>query len=196
MQFILQHIDLQETSSLSGKVLVSMPYMVDKTFQNTVILICSHNHAGATGVIVNRTLPGLTFKDLLAQIDVSMRPICEDQALYYGGPMDIRKGVVLHSLDYRTGSTDCVKDTLGVTTNLEILKALAQGKGPKESLIMLGFASWDEGQLEKEISQNDWFIMDASHQLIFHTLVERKWEQAFAIGGVDLAHFQPHAGNG
>ncbi len=176
-----------ELSKLSGKILVAMPYIQDARFHQSIIYICGHDANGTMGIIINKYLTGLSFHDLLKQVDITIGYNCTDLPILYGGSVDIRRGFVLHSLDYAIDSTVFVDDQFGVTSTLEILKALSRGEGPKKKIVALGYAGWTAGQLEKELSDNGWLVVDANEHLIFNAPVDEKWRTAMASIGVNPA---------
>ncbi len=176
-----------ELSKLSGKILVAMPYMQDARFHQSIIYICGHDANGSMGIIINKYLTGLSFHDLLKQVDITIGYNCMDLPILYGGPVDIRRGFVLHSLDYAIDSTVFVDDQFGVTSTLEILKALSRGEGPKKKIVALGYAGWTAGQLEKELGDNGWLVVDANEHLIFNAPVDEKWRTVMASIGVNPA---------
>lgn len=189
-----KYVDFSKPVSLAGKLLIATPHMKDSNFSKTLVYIFQHNHEGATGIIVNKILNGLTLKDILQQVDIMAHQSSDDDILY-GGPMDIRKGVVLHTLDYKLPTTDCLENYHGVTTTLDILKDLAKGDGPNKYCVVLGYSSWSKKQLEDEIIQGFWFVTESTDTLMFDLHIDEKWNSALAHCGLkehiftlDLGH--------
>ena len=104
----------------------------------------------------------------------------------YGGPVEPQRGFVLHSLDYRDDQTRPLGDFSGVTTSRAIIRAIAEGHGPKQFLFVFGYAGWGAGQLEGEIQQRAWIWVDADERLVLGDNYDRKWDIATARRGVDL----------
>ncbi len=179
-----KYVDFSKPVSLAGKLLVATPHMQEGDFSKTVVYIFQHNSDGATGIIVNRLLNGLTLKDILQQVDIMTHHFSEDNDILYGGPMDIRKGVVLHTLDYKLPTTDCLENYHGVTTTLDILKDLAKGDGPNKYCVILGYSSWSKKQLEEEIIQGFWFVSESTDNVIFDLHLDEKWSGALVHCGL------------
>lgn len=176
-----------DTLVLSGKLLVAMPYVQDSRFHQSVVYVCGNDSTGSMGFILSKSLTGLAFTDLLKQVDIPVGYNCPDFTIVYGGPVDISRGFVLHSLDYSIETTVYVDEKVGVTSTLEILKALGRGDGPIRKIIALGYVSWPAGQLETEIAENNWLLVQPTTELLFTTPIDLKWRMAMASIGVDPA---------
>jgi len=66
--------------------------------------------------------------------------------------------------------------------------------GPARSVLVLGYAGWDEGQLEEELSENVWLILDADHDLIFDDDYAGKWSRALTLMGVNAGQLSTTGG--
>lgn len=170
-----------------GQVLLAMPAMSDPRFERSVIFVCAHNEDGAMGVVINKTLDSIDFRELLGQLDIPANEAARDIALHFGGPVENQRGFVLHSNDYRHDDTLVVDDQVGLTATLDVLRDLAQGQGPENSILALGYAGWGPGQLEAEFQDNAWLSVSASRELVFKVANSDKWERAFNSIGVDLS---------
>ena len=89
----------------------------------------------------------------------------------------------------------CVSDDVQLTLSRDILDALAAGKGPDRSLVALGYAGWEPGQLEAEMLANTWINVPASPQIIFDTPFADRWAKAADSLGIDISRLSPHAGH-
>ncbi|SEW38850.1 putative transcriptional regulator [Cognatiyoonia koreensis] len=173
-------------SNLCGKMLIAMPMMGDPRFQQSVIYMCAHSKEGAMGLIVNKPQPGVRFKELLGQLGIDPEDDAKDVRVHYGGPVENVRGFVLHSEDYRSETGTMEVDTgICMTATLDILEDMARGKGPRTSLLALGYAGWGPDQLEGEIAQNGWLTCDAKEDIIFGRANEHKWTGALKILGID-----------
>ncbi len=170
-----------------GQVLLAMPAMSDPRFERSVIFVCAHNEDGAMGVVINKTLDSIDFRELLGQLDIPANEAARDIAVHFGGPVENQRGFVLHSNDYRHDDTLVVDDQVGLTATLDVLRDLAQGQGPENSILALGYAGWGPGQLEAEFQANAWLSVPASRELVFKVANSDKWERAFNSIGVDLS---------
>ena len=161
--------------------------MSDPRFERSVIFVCAHNEDGAMGVVINKTLDSIDFRELLGQLDIPANEAARDIAVHFGGPVENQRGFVLHSNDYRHDDTLVVDDQVGLTATLDVLRDLAQGQGPENSILALGYAGWGPGQLEAEFQDNAWLSVPASRELVFKVANSDKWERAFNSIGVDLS---------
>lgn len=172
--------------NLSGTCLIAMPAMGDPRFAKSVVFLCAHSAEGAMGLVVNKPISSLTFGGLLDQVKIPRGPATPDLAVQFGGPVEPGRGFVLHSGDYDAGvATMRVPGGLGMTATLDVLRALADGAGPSRALLTLGYAGWGPGQLEGEISRNDWLTCAAPASVLFAPDNARKWAMALALLGVD-----------
>ena len=173
-------------SDLTNHFLIAMPGLEDSNFFHTVTYMCEHSDDGAMGIVINRPTD-LHLNDILDQLDISSsdNPSGE-QPIYIGGPVQPDRGFVLHSSDSSWDSTLKVTDNISVTTSRDVLEAIAQGKGPADSLIALGYAGWGGGQLEEELSANAWLNGPADQQIMFKLEPEKRWQAAAKLLGIDL----------
>jgi len=163
---------------LAGQFLVATPEMRDPRFVQTVILMIHHNDEGAMGLVVNRPMARGPLADLLKGLGVESEPVAGEIILHYGGPVEPEKVFVLHSDDYTGKGTLAVGSGVAVTGALEIIQAIARGKGPRRSLFLLGYAGWAPGQIEAEIRAGDWFSIPADEKIIFDPDPTTKWDRA------------------
>jgi len=184
-----------------GHFLVAMPDMNDERFSRTVIYLCSHSPEGAMGFVLNR--PHVNrFLDLIVQLNLVESAEEEllpgfmfNQPIRYGGPVESGRGFVLHSDDYQGSMTTGVAPGICLTSTMDILRLLAQAQGPRQALIVLGYAGWASGQLETEIAANGWLVVPAVPDLIFDPSLETLYERVLASIGVDLSRFVSDAGH-
>lgn len=177
-----------------GQMLLAMPAMTDPRFERAVIYMCAHNDEGAMGLVINKTLDSIDFRELLGQLDIPAADSARDIAVHFGGPVENQRGFVLHSGDYRHAETLMVTKDVGLTATLDILRALARGEGPERSILALGYAGWGAGQLDAEIQDNAWLSVPYDEDLMFEVNDGDKWERAFNSIGVDLSVLSGTAG--
>ncbi len=188
---------------LDGQLLVAMPVMGDPRFERSVIYLCAHSAEGAMGIMVNRPAGSIDFPQLLMQLNIikkgdqiSLPDSAETMKVLSGGPVDTGRGFVLHSSDYFiANATLKINDGVCLTTTIDILKAIANGSGPKHAILALGYAGWRAGQLEEEIQDNGWLHCDADPELIFGDNVEDKYDQALRKIGIDPGMLSNAAGH-
>lgn len=182
-------------SSLTNQLLIAMPGMLDPHFSTTVTLICEHNDDGALGIIINRPLM-LKLSGLFEQLSVeNPEPGAADEPVLSGGPVATERGFVLHGPERRYDNTLQVSDDIQLTLSRDVIDAIASGDGPLKTLIALGYAGWQAGQLEAEMLANSWLSVPATPQLVFDTPFSERWNSAARTLGIDLARMSPDAGH-
>ncbi len=188
--------------SYQGQLLIAMPGLKEPIFDRSVIYLCQHDAEVAMGLILNDPIEGLSVGQMLAELEIEAASESEDIAdaqVYQGGPVEGGRGFILHSRDYHlSGMTLDVTApnglTVSLTTSRDILTDMAQGRGPQQFRVALGYSGWGEGQLESELSRNDWLVAPATHELLFATPPAALWEQALAVLGVAPEHLSATAG--
>jgi putative transcriptional regulator len=179
---------------LTGQLLIAMPAMRDPRFIQSVIFICAHNAEGAMGVVLNRPVKAPKFPELLQQLGVEPHPPRRELAVGTGGPVDDKRGFVLHSPDWTADGSLEIDDLHMLSANLDILRAVAAGGGPEKARLVLGYAGWGAGQLDEEMMQNAWLNVPADESIIYDTDYTTKWQRALAKLHIDPAHLSPGAG--
>jgi len=186
---------METTRSLTNQLLIAMPGMQDPNFSNTVTLICEHNDDGALGIVINRPL-SLSLGGLLEQLELDTPDAGIGNApVLAGGPVGTERGFVLHNADSNFENSLTVSNHIQLTVSRDILDAMARGDGPDKSLVALGYASWEGGQLENEMLANAWLNVPATESLVFDTPFEKRWSEAADTLGIDLSLMSPGAGH-
>ncbi len=193
----------EAAESLEGQFLIAMPSMADSRFEHSVIYLCSHTDQGAMGLVVNRVARHLSLEELLIQLDIvndenpiRLPPQVQDMNVHKGGPVEMERGFVLHSDDFMLNqSTLTIDNGICLTATLEILRALAQGGGPAQAMLALGYAGWGPGQLETEIQANGWLTAPADPDILFDRNSDGKWQRALGTLGIDPAMLLSEAGH-
>jgi len=184
-----------DRSFLTGQLLIAMPAMNDPRFTRTVIYMCAHTSEGAMGLVLNRPVVKPTFEDLLRQLKVEPMPPQRDVRLCAGGPVENGRGFVLHTADWTGDGSLLVNENMALTASLDVLKVIAEGNGPRECLLALGYAGWGPGQLDKEIQQNAWLSAPADETLLFDDAHDTKWRRAMGKLNVDPTLLSDVAGH-
>ena len=196
---------------LSHHFLIAMPGLEDPVFAKSVVYLCEHSERGAMGLIINK--PGeLSLKHLFDKVELPLhREDLLQSNVLHGGPVQTERGFVLHEpmLEADSEDSECSKQSsdtsteepatkansiyastlsvpggLAMTTSKDVLEAMSNGSGPKRVLVTLGYASWGEGQLESEIGENSWLTVEADPAVIFDTPIEKRYEKALALLGL------------
>lgn len=189
---------------LEGQLLLAMPTMTDKRFRRAVVYMCRHSDDGAMGIIVNQRAKNLSFPKLLKQLDLlgpdnadSLDEGIASRTVHVGGPVATERGFVLHSDDYMIDdATLPVGGGICLTATIDILKAIAAGKGPTACILALGYSGWGAGQLESELKANGWLHCPADRDLVFADDIDQSYDRALSRLGVDPTFFVSEAGHG
>lgn len=191
-----------------GDLIISSPYSdTGVVFNRTLILIISHNDSGTTGVIINKILNHVnneSIKNTLQKSNINLVTNNFDLSslsIYFGGPVEQEKGIILHSGEYTSNTLIKVNEDIYISNDLKILADIAQNMGPKHNLMILGYCSWKKDQLMTEIKRNDWILMPNEpahknfHHLIFIEEYFSRWNAALKLAGIELSHYNNVEGN-
>jgi putative transcriptional regulator len=178
--FLLWHsmLGAEYQQVFTGELLVATEEMKDPRFSETVIYLVRHNTEGTLGLVINRPLAKGPIDDLIENFGGEAKGSKREVVIHYGGPVSSLQGFVLHSDDVMLDNSTRVKDAVAMTSDIKMIEAIAVGKGPQQTLIMLGYAGWAPGQLEGEIHAGAWFVIPSDKALIFGEDAEKKWRQA------------------
>lgn len=150
----------RETSSYAGRLLVASPMLRDPNFARTVVLILDHDHTGTLGVVLNRPLE-VEVREVLPDWtgDVS-----EPSSLFGGGPVAtdsaLAIGVLTSTSDEAPLGWRAMYGRVGLVdldTPVEVLAGALTGLR-----IFAGYAGWSPGQLEDEIAEGSWLVVDGA----------------------------------
>lgn len=173
-----------------------MPGIDDDRFRQAVILVCAHDDEHAMGLRLDQPVPGVNLSEILEKMDAPSIDSDKERPVLIGGPVERERGFVLHTGDWSLDDvTVAISEDLSVTATREALMVMSDPHmGPRRSKLMLGYAGWDEGQLEEELAENVWLMADATAELIFDEAYDTKWSRALAGLGVDAARLSAHGG--
>lgn len=187
---------MESATFLAGQFLLAMPGIGDPRFDQAVIAVCAHDENGAMGVDVSATFDDLTLHEVLRQVDIDPGE-SPDVPVHRGGPVETRRGFVLHSRDWEGADTIDVAGRWALSGTLDALRAIAEGKGPARWLVALGYAGWGPGQLDGEMVRHGWLNLDAGDEaILFDTPADQRWTGGFARVGINprlLANESGHA---
>ena len=172
-----------------------MPGLADPNFFQTVTYICEHNQNGAMGIVINQPVD-LTLGEVVDYLGLdNSHNLRMDQNVFRGGPVETERGFVLHQPIGQWESTLNVTNRIGLSTSNDIVEALAKGEGPENCLVALGYAGWGAGQLERELGENAWINCAADETVLFHTEIDKRWQAAVNLVGIDLSHLSGDVGH-
>ncbi len=181
--------------NLTNQFLIAMPALADPNFVRTVTYVCVHNREGAMGIVINRPLD-LTLGEVLGHMDIdSENAEVHETPVVQGGPVQPERGFVLHQPAGAWDTVLHVEGGLSVATSRDILTAIAEGNGPTDALVALGYAGWGAGQLEREVTENAWLSGPADSSIIFNAPYHDRWESAARLLGVDIDRLSGEAGH-
>lgn len=176
---------MESSAYLTGQFLLAMPGIGDPRFERAVIAMCAHDAEGALGVGIGDTIEGLGFHELLKQFGIEPGET-PDAPVHFGGPVEPRRGFVLHSNDWGGQDTIDVAGRWALSGTVDVLRAIAEGAGPRKWVVALGYAGWGEGQLDEELTRHGWFNTAADPRLIYDVAADARWEIGFEEAGIDV----------
>lgn len=194
--------------NLTHHFLIAMPGLEDSGFTKSVVYLCEHSERGALGLVINKPSE-LNLQHLFDKVDLPMqRQDLTHTPVFQGGPLHTERGFVLHETMHGTpsagdnppqesayASSMTISGGLEMTTSRDVLEAISTGAGPRRVLVSLGYSSWAEGQLESELADNSWLTVAADTTVIFDTPIEKRYDQALKLLGVEAWMLSPVAGH-
>lgn len=181
--------------NLTDNFLIAMPTLEDPYFSSALVYVCEHNDNGALGIIVNRPID-LNLAGLFEKVDITLeRPELADLPVYFGGPVQLDRGFVLHRPVGLWQSTMQINSEVGLTSSRDILASMAKEALPGDFLVSLGYAGWDAGQLEDELAQNSWLTVPAKPSILFELPPEERLPAAMQKLGISFSQLSDVAGH-
>jgi putative transcriptional regulator len=156
--------------SLRGKLLIAGPSLLDPNFARSVVLVGEHNDDGALGVILNRpsdTAVADAVPDLAGLVD-------DGAAVHVGGPVQPSAVLVLAEFEQPGEASQLVVEDVGFLAVEDDDPPVAD---LRRARIFAGYAGWGPGQLESELSRDDWIIAPGSAQDVFDEDAESLWSR-------------------
>lgn len=186
---------MAKSSDLTNHLLIAMPNLQDPFFYHTVTYICEHNEKGAIGIIINKPIE-VQLDYVFQQMEISVQvKETEQLPVLYGGPIQQERGFILHRPIGKWRSSLVTSNEIAVTTSQDILKAVANGTGPDDILVALGYAGWNSKQLEQEISNNTWLVCQSKADILFNIHFAKRWEAAAKLLGIDINQLSGDVGH-
>ncbi len=181
--------------NLTDHFLIAMPGLEDSFFARALTYICEHNERGALGLVVNRPTD-LSVEKLLLQLGMSPKDSASASLpVLLGGPVQVDSGFVLHEPVGSWKFTLSSNTTIGLTSSIDILQAVADCQGPERMLMTLGYSGWAAGQLEQELAQNAWLTVPAQSQILFDLSFEERLPAAMQLLGIDFCNLSNQVGH-
>ncbi len=189
-----------QLNDLSHHFLVAMPNLKDPNFKQSVVYVCEHNDEGAMGLIINKPLQ-INLGNVLRHLNIDISDhSTETHPVLMGGPVGQEHGFIVHNQpaflsEQSKLETDDKEPELVISSSKDTLKVIAQGKGPSQFIITLGYTGWQPGQLEEEIADNTWLVIPFDESILFDTPIETRWQNAVATLGIDINQISGQVGH-
>ncbi|CAH0996376.1 hypothetical protein EMA8858_02508 [Emticicia aquatica] len=164
--------------SLKGKILIAEPFLGDKNFERSVVLLCEDNEEGSFGLVLNQ-LTNLRLDDV-------MDNIYGDLSLFLGGPVEQNTLHFIHRLGNQIDNTIEIGNGIYWSGDFEQIKNLINiGKISENDIrLFIGYSGWASKQLEGELKKDSWIVSDADANLIFDTPSKQFWREVLKrMGG-------------
>ncbi len=182
---------MYQTENLTHHYLIAMPSLHDIHFSRAVVYIAEHSEEGAMGFIINKPLH-VALGTVLSHLNMqSKNQLIEETPVFMGGPVGQEHGFVIH--DER--SKEATSADIIVSASKEVLQEIANGQGPPNYLIALGYSAWEAFQLEQEIQQNDWLVVPFSPEILFEVPIEERWSAAALLLEIDIHQLSDQTGH-
>ena len=177
-------------------MLISMPHLQDPYFGQGIVLICEHSNDGAMGLIINKPFEEPELRVLFQKLPEDQDKIIKIiQKVYFGGPVQIERGIIVHSCSYKNQDTIKISDEFSITSSHKILQDIAGDNGPEKYKLILGHSGWEAGQLEQEIENGDWLMQSTSYNFVFNTEESKMWKIAAGSFGVETSQISGLGGS-
>jgi len=193
---ILKSDIIPPSGYLSSRLLVATPLINSPAFNRSVILMCAHDSEGAMGIIINRVIENIAYKDIFQQLSIAPDQEISSMPVHYGGPVEMNRGFIIYDHDeFPHPETMLTVNNIAVSCSVSILREIAEGKGPSHCLLALGYTGWAAGQLEAEMEANSWISVPATTELVFQAGNSDKWKLAAQSNGIDISRVTGYAGH-
>lgn len=177
---------MDDADYLAGRLLLAMPGMGDPRFERSVIVMCLHDANGAFGLGVGQARKGVRLRALLENVGVAPGE-APDSVVLHGGPVEPGRGFVLHSDEWSGPGTVAVPRIGALSASLDVLKAIAAGRGPCRWVVALGYAGWGAGQLDGELRRHGWYVAAGYPDIVFDAAPASRWATTWRAEGIDPA---------
>jgi putative transcriptional regulator len=173
-------------------LLLSMPQLTDPNFARAVVLLCDYTDQGAFGLVVNRPMSEPAWTLVKTDPAIAVHP---DLKLWVGGPVEPQRTWVL--MAEPQGPDDEQREILpGVLLSVshDLTLAMLQAPPSSKTRVIVGYSAWGPGQLDMELAESSWLMMDVDPALIFTVPPDQMWETAIRKLGADPSALQQSSG--
>lgn len=183
---------------LQDHFLLAMPGIEDSFFKNALIYVCEHNEEGSMGIMLTRPTD-LSVAEIIAKMNfliADQRQYQQDDVVLIGGPVGIERGFILHTTCIPAFQHSfAVSDHVWLTTSADVLQTIGHPNAPEKYLVALGCCTWKPAQLEQEIADNTWLVIESSEHLLFDVPHDYRWLEANRSLGFEPTHLTSLAGH-
>ena len=148
-------------------------YFLDKNtedfFHDSLIYIFEHDKNGALGIIINKIID-IREDKIFSSLSIESLKNKSRKNLLNGGPVDIDKLFIIHNGEDKESL--CVKNGLNLTSSMDVVKNIASGKFKGKYKLAIGYCGWGSGQLDEEIANNSWFVIEHEPNFVFELNIE------------------------
>ena len=180
------------TGGTAPVLLLSMPQMNDPNFARTVVLLCDYTEEGAFGLVVNRQMDEPAWKLIKTEPEIRVDP---GLRLWIGGPVEPQRTWVLMS-DLQGPEEEQREISPGVLLSVshDLTLQVLQSPPSSRTRVIVGYAGWGPGQLDKELAASSWLMAEVDPALIFSVPADQMWETAIRKLGADPSALQTSSG--
>ena len=108
-----------------------------------------------------------------------------DSTVYFGGPVNLNVGFILHEANYKTERTLNISKDISLTSDNKIIRDIKKNNGPDNFKFTLGYAGWDKQQLSNEIENGDWIVTPAESKYILQKNNDDLWDMYSSLIGIN-----------
>ncbi|MFL2996684.1 MAG: YqgE/AlgH family protein [Cytophagales bacterium] len=151
-----------------GSIIFSQPLMKDPNFQRSLIFICEHNNEGSFGYVLNEKINA-------QNLDIEFNNVIVNN-LYLGGPVEKSYLNFIHNLKNLSDSEEIIDDVyLGGNID-EFIKNKNLNKNKLKYKFFSGYSGWSSDQLQEEINQNSWIVVNQfNSDILFKNIDDKFW---------------------
>jgi len=191
------------TDFLAPGFLVASPRLDGSLFERSVIVMVHHDHHGAMGFIINKPLE-VDFGSLLEMVEMdsdAISPRCYEQEVYFGGPVRVEQLWVIYNgilggispgAEFESLQSDGevrFHEHWALSGTSDSIESFAFGQEQNPFRPFVGYAGWGPGQLEREIGEGSWLLLDFDDNLVLEHRPDGLWDAALDRLGVDETTF-------
>lgn len=168
----LRHdVNMGRFSSAGGRLLVAQPTMVDPNFHRTVVFVIDHGEDGAFGVVLNRP----TATPVVAVLAEYAPIVAEPEVFFDGGPVGPDNVVGLGPDPVSVGRLVDLGSLVDVMNGTDGSDG-TDAQFPSQLRLFAGYAGWAPHQLDVEVAEGSWLVLDATSEDLFGPRPALLWE--------------------